>query len=115
MRVVVGLVSILLGVSSALLTAPVEARVQIQARNSRGASTPPVITNRPTGTLRRSIPLPEIVAALQSILPYRNMNYIGVERYDPNSGVYALRFLNGRQVIVVQIDGRSGRILDRGF
>jgi hypothetical protein len=81
----------------------------------RNMQTPPVAPNSTAVSPRRTIPLPNIVGALQSQHPYRNMNYIGVERFDPQSGVYALRFLSGRQVIVVVIDGRSGRILDRGY
>jgi hypothetical protein len=98
----------------------VQAQVVVQSTTvetgmSRQLSTRPVTPAGPAVSLRRTIPLPAIVAGLQSQLPYRNMNYIGVERYDPQSGIYALRFLNRRQVIVVVVDGRSGRILDRGF
>jgi hypothetical protein len=81
----------------------------------RNMQTRPVAPNTSAVSQRRTIPLPSIVGALQSQLPYRNMNYIGVERFDPQTGIYALRFLNGRQVIVVVVDGRNGRILDRGF
>jgi hypothetical protein len=56
-------------------------------------------------------PLPEIVATVQATPPYNAMDYIGVANFDPRSMVYALRFLDGRQVVVVHVDGRSGRIL----
>lgn len=89
--------------------------VQVQVRGGRTLSTPPVTSNRASNVVRQGIPLPQIVAGLQAMEPYRAMRYIGIERFDPRTGIYALRFLNGRQIVVVQVDGRSGRILDRGI
>jgi hypothetical protein len=89
--------------------------ISLDVQLSRQASTRPATPAGPAMSLHRTIPLPMIVAGLQAQMPYRTMNYIGVERFDPASGIYALRFLNGRQVIVVIVDGRTGRILDRGF
>jgi hypothetical protein len=106
----------LLAAAALIIALPVHARiVSVDVQMTRNVPTRPVTPAGPAVSLRRTIPLPAIVGGLQSQLPYRNMNYIGVERFDPQSGIYALRFLNGRQVIVVVVDGRTGRILDRGF
>ncbi len=58
-------------------------------------------------------PLPEIVARVQSIPPFSGMDYIGVAGFETRNMVYVLRFLDGRQVVVVHVDARSGRILGR--
>jgi hypothetical protein len=67
-------------------------------------------TSRPTPHQTR--PLPEIVAQVQSRAPYNDMDYIGVVGFETHTMVYILRFLDGRQVIVVRVDGRSGRIIN---
>jgi hypothetical protein len=93
---------------------PVAAQsMQVQAQAVRRV--PQTAPTRPVGAPQRTIPLPQIVAELQSQPPFRDMNYIGVERFDPRTGLYALRFLNGRQVVVVHVDGRTGRVVNRGF
>lgn len=58
-------------------------------------------------------PLPEIVAQVQATPPYSSMDYIGLAGFESRSLVYVLRFLDGRQVVVVHVDARSGRILSR--
>lgn len=58
-------------------------------------------------------PLPDIVARVQSTPPYNDMDYIGVAGFEMRSMVYVLRFLDGRQVVVVHVDARSGRIVGR--
>jgi hypothetical protein len=98
------------------LTADAQSQsITVEVHAARNAQTRPASPAGAVQSLRRGIPLPVIVAGLQAQSPYRDMSYIGVERYDPQSGVYALRFLNGRQVVVVVVDGRTGRILDRGY
>jgi hypothetical protein len=94
---------------------PATATIDVQVRAVRPLTTPPVISNRSSNMIRQGIPLPQIVAGLQSMEPYRTMRYIGIERFDPRTGVYALRFLSGRQIVVVHVDGRTGRILNRGY
>jgi hypothetical protein len=86
-----------------------------QMRAGRNMSTPPVVTNRSNNVVRQGLPLPMIVAGLQAMHPYRGMRYIGIERFDQRTGIYSLRFLNGRQILVVQVDGRTGRIINRGY
>lgn len=56
-------------------------------------------------------PLPEIIARVQATPPYNNMDYIGVAGFETRQMIYVLRFINGRQVVVVHVDARSGRIL----
>jgi len=58
-------------------------------------------------------PLPEIVANVQATPPYNQMDYIGVAGFEMRSMTYQLRFINGRQVVVVIVDARSGRIIGR--
>lgn len=89
--------------------------IEVRVRGVRTLTTPPVVSNRSSQMMRQGIPLPQIVAGLQAMEPYREMRYIGIERFDPRTGIYTLRFLNGRQIVVVQVDGRSGRVINRGF
>ena len=58
-------------------------------------------------------PLPEIVARVQATPPYDEMDYIGVAGFEVREMVYLLRFIDGRQVVVVHVDARSGRIIGR--
>ena len=58
-------------------------------------------------------PLPEIVAQVQSTPPYNSMDYIGVAGFQVRQRIYILRFIDGRQVVVVHVDARSGRIIAR--
>ena len=58
-------------------------------------------------------PLPDIVARVQATPPFSSMDYIGVAGFETRSMVYILRFLDGRQVVVVHVDARSGRIIGR--
>jgi hypothetical protein len=58
-------------------------------------------------------PLPEIVAHVQGTPPYNDMDYIGVAGFQTRTMIYVLRFLDGRQVVVVHVDARSGRIVGR--
>ncbi len=67
--------------------------------------------DRPPAHLTR--PLPEIVANVQATPPYSAMDYIGVAGFETRRMVYVLRFLDGRQVVVVHVDARSGRVLRR--
>lgn len=99
------------GCALALLAQPVSASAQ-QARTS----TPPVERNSarppsPPPMFRNTRPLPELVADVRARQPYRDMDYIGVERYETRTSIYVLRFLNGRQVVVVHVDARTGRVL----
>ncbi len=59
-------------------------------------------------------PLPDIVARVQATPPYNAMDYIGVAGFENRTMIYVLRFLDGRQVVVVRVDARSGRIVGRG-
>ncbi len=94
-----------------------EAHAQQRDTRSTGSLTAPSentpSARAPAVALRRMVPLPVIVAHLQSTPPFNAMDYIGVERFDTSRGLYALRFLNGRQLIVVVVDGFTGRVVGR--
>lgn len=85
-----------------------------QSRNRAPAQMPPSGSSeddRPQPHQTR--PLPDIVARVQATPPYNGMDYIGVAGFETRSMVYVLRFLDGRQVVVVHVDARSGRIVGR--
>ena len=63
--------------------------------------------------MRMGRPLPEIVASLRSQSPYDEMDYIGVAGFEMRRQIYVLRFLDGRQLVVVMVDARSGRVVGR--
>ncbi|MFM6853150.1 MAG: hypothetical protein ACKOUM_03620 [Sphingopyxis sp.] len=81
-----------------------------EVTDRRVQRTPGVISDRrpPPNQTR---PLPEIIARVQNTPPFRDMDYIGLAAFEPQSMTYVLRFLNGRQVVAVQVDARTGRIL----
>lgn len=95
--------------AAAALTAPLAADAQQRARAPR--SSVEAEDERPSPNQTR--PLPEIVARVQATPPYNQMDYIGVAGFEMRSMVYVLRFLDGRQVVVVHVDARSGRIVRR--
>mgnify|MGYP006915170730 CR=1 FL=1 len=86
------------------------ADAQAQSRHGRGVKSDEQ-DFRPAPNQTR--PLPEIVASVQSVPPYNDMDYIGVAGFEVQSMSYVLRFLDGRQVVAVRVDARSGRILRR--
>ena len=58
----------------------------------------------------RILPLRDIEAR---VLPsMRGAQYIGFD-FDSESGIYTLKFLRNGNVIWVEVDGRSGRLLGR--
>ena len=92
--------------------------VSAPASQNRNRLPPSAQVDRAQEGLRRpnpvqTRPLPDIIATVQSTPPYSGMDYIGVAGYEPQTMVYTLRFLDGRQVVVVHVDARSGRILRR--
>lgn len=91
------------------LTAPLAADAQQRARTQR----PPNEAGDERPSPHQTRPLPEIVANVQATPPYDQMDYIGVAGFEMRSMVYVLRFLDGRQVVVVHVDARSGRIVRR--
>lgn len=84
------------------------------AAAQRASRSVPSTSEAPRPTPHQTRPLPEIVAQVQSRAPYNAMDYIGVVGFETQSMIYVLRFLDGRQVIVVRVDGRSGRIISPG-
>ena len=72
-----------------------------------------VIDNDDRPQRNQTRPLPDIVARVQATPPFSSMDYIGVAGFETRSMVYILRFLDGRQVVVVHVDARSGRIIGR--
>lgn len=95
--------------AAAALTAPTLADAQQRVRPQRPAAE--ADDDRPSPNQTR--PLPEIVASVQATPPYNQMDYIGVAGFEMRSMIYVLRFLDGRQVVVVHVDARSGRIVRR--
>jgi hypothetical protein len=66
-----------------------------------------------SSAMRNTRPLPELIARLRALPGYRSMDYIGVERFEADTSTYVLRFLNGRQIVTVHMDARTGRVLRR--
>ncbi len=93
--------------ATSLLAQPAAADAQSRSRAPRSDQS----QGRPLPNQTR--PLPEIVAQVQSTPPYSGMDYIGLSGFESRTMVYMLRFLDGRQVVIVQVDARSGRILGR--
>jgi hypothetical protein len=89
------------------LAAPTLADAQQRSRAPRAEQGD--MEDRPPPQATR--PLPELVARVQSTPPYDAMDYIGVAGFETRTMVYVLRFLDGRQVIVVRVDARTGRII----
>ena len=59
------------------------------------------------------IPLNRLVADVRSRAPYNDMTYLGGPQFDARRMIYALKFMDGSQVVVVYVDARSGRIVGR--
>jgi hypothetical protein len=89
------------------LVAPTLADAQQRTRAPRAEQGD--LEDRPPPQATR--PLPELVARVQATPPYDAMDYIGVAGFETRTMVYVLRFLDGRQVVVVRVDARTGRII----
>lgn len=59
------------------------------------------------------IPLNKLIAEVRSRPPYNDMNYLGGPQFDADRMIYALKFMDGSQVVVVYVDARTGRIVGR--
>ncbi|MGL3822620.1 PepSY domain-containing protein [Sphingopyxis sp. R3-92] len=59
------------------------------------------------------IPLNRLVADVRARAPYNDMTYLGGPQFDAQRMIYALKFMDGSQVVVVYVDARSGRIVGR--
>ncbi|KTE09475.1 hypothetical protein [Sphingopyxis sp. H115] len=59
------------------------------------------------------IPLNKLIADVKSRAPYSGMTYLGGPQFDAGRMIYALKFMDGSQVVVVYVDARTGRILGR--
>ena len=59
------------------------------------------------------IPLNRLVAEVRSRAPFNDMTYLGGPQFDAQRMIYALKFMDGSQVVVVYVDARSGRIVGR--
>lgn len=58
----------------------------------------------------RIMPVPEIERRVVPAM--RGAQYLGFD-FDPDGGIYTLKFLRDGTVIWVDVDGRSGRIVGR--
>jgi hypothetical protein len=83
-----------------ILVAPVTG-----ARRGRGKDR--AVAARQAGQI---MPLHEIEGRIVPRMP--GCDYLGPE-FDPNSGVYRLKFMRGGSVIYVDVDGRNGQIIGR--
>lgn len=59
------------------------------------------------------IPLNRLIAEVRSRPPYSGMSYLGGPQFDPDRMIYALKFMDGAQVVIVYVDARTGRIVGR--
>jgi uncharacterized membrane protein YkoI len=59
------------------------------------------------------IPLNKLIADVRSRSPYSGMTYLGGPQFDAGRMIYALKFMDGSQVVIVYVDARTGRILGR--
>ncbi|WP_411338576.1 hypothetical protein V6U71_11340 [Sphingopyxis sp. J-6] len=59
------------------------------------------------------IPLGRLIADVKSRPPYSDMTYLGGPQFDARRMIYALKFMDGSQVVVVYVDARTGRIVGR--
>ena len=59
------------------------------------------------------IPLNRLIAEVKSRPPYSGMTYLGGPQFDSERFIYALKFMDGAQVVVVYVDARTGRIVGR--
>ena len=59
------------------------------------------------------IPLNRLIAEVRSRAPYSEMTYLGGPQFDAERMIYALKFMDGAQVVVVYVDARTGRIVGR--
>ena len=59
------------------------------------------------------IPLNRLIADVKSRPPYSGMTYLGGPQFDAGRMLYALKFMDGAQVVVVYVDARTGRIVGR--
>ena len=59
------------------------------------------------------IPLNRLIADVRSRAPYSDMTYLGGPQFDAGRMIYALKFMDGSQVVVVYVDARTGRIVGR--
>ncbi|SKB25496.1 hypothetical protein [Sphingopyxis flava] len=59
------------------------------------------------------IPLGRLIAEVRSRPPYNDMTYLGGPQFDARRMIYALKFMDGSQVVVVYVDARTGRIVGR--
>ena len=59
------------------------------------------------------IPLNRLIAEVKSRPPYSGMTYLGGPQFDAGRMLYALKFMDGAQVVVVYVDARTGRIVGR--
>ena len=59
------------------------------------------------------VPLNRLIAEVKSRPPYSGMTYLGGPQFDADRMIYALKFMDGSQVVVVYVDARTGRIVGR--
>jgi len=59
------------------------------------------------------IPLNRLIAEVKSRPPYSGMTYLGGPQFDADRLIYALKFMDGAQVVVVYVDARTGRVVGR--
>lgn len=94
-----------LSIASALLLA---AGIPASARGDRDQD-----NLRQAAAQGQVIPLNKLIADVKSRPPYNGMTYLGGPQFDSGRLIYALKFMDGAQVVVVYVDARTGRIVGR--
>lgn len=57
------------------------------------------------------LPLASIVAMVQRQAPYSRMTFLGGGDFNERSRTYRLKFMDGKRVVFVDVDARTGRIV----
>jgi hypothetical protein len=86
---------------------------------SLGARPSAAQTDRDQGRVREAadtgplVPLPRIVSNVRAKSPYDDMTYLGGPEFEERTLRYRLKFLDGKQLVVVVVDARTGRVVGR--
>lgn len=96
-----------LAVLAGLIAVAVPSPVNAQTSRADQAS---IRKEMQRGDLRK---LSAIIDDVQSVQPYKSMDYLGGVEFDSTKLIYRLKFMDGRRVVFVYVDARTGRIVGR--
>ena len=97
------------GLSFAVLAGLMTLPMPVNAQTSR-ADQASIRKEMQRGDLRK---LSVIIDDVQSTPPYKSMDYLGGVEFDSTKFVYRLKFMDGKRVVFVYVDARTGRIVGR--